>query len=141
MIIRQMTSSAIDTIVKLEEENLGTTLGDTYFNRMIDDNSAYFLVALIDDKIVGYISSTIDTYSEILNFFVIEEARRKGLGYELLKKVIEKAIESKSKSIYLEVNEHNEGAIALYLKCGFKIDHIRKNYYKDANAYAMIKEL
>ncbi len=140
MKIRQMNKSDISDIVELENKYLGTTLGESYFNQLIDDPTACFLVLEENDNIVAYISSTIDEYSEILNFFVIKEAQRKGYGYLLLNEVIKRA-SGKSRSIYLEVNEHNDAAIALYLKCGFKIDHIRKNYYKDANAYAMIKEL
>jgi len=141
MQINKMEISDIDEIIKYEEQYLGTTLGKDYFLQTIKDEYSYFLVAKENDKIVGYISSTLDTYAEILNFFVVSEFRGKGIGNKLLNCVIQKAQDSKCKSIYLEVNEINENAIALYLKNGFIKDHIRKNYYKDHDAYAMIKEL
>jgi ribosomal-protein-alanine N-acetyltransferase len=141
MKIRRMLNKDIDEVIKYENEYLGSTLGYEYFSRLINDEYSCFLIAEDNDKIVGYISSTLDTYAEILNFFVIKTSRGKGYGKELLENVISAAQANKCQSIYLEVNALNEAAIALYKLYGFKIDHIRKNYYKNADAYAMIKEL
>ena len=41
----------------------------------------------------------------------------------------------------LEVKEDNLKAISLYKKHGFKVIHIRKNYYKDKDALIMEKIL
>ncbi|MCR5786612.1 MAG: ribosomal protein S18-alanine N-acetyltransferase [Acholeplasmatales bacterium] len=141
MKIRRMLSSDIDNVIKYENEYLGSTLGKDYFKRLIDDKYSCFLVLEDNDILIGYISSTLDTYAEILNFFVVKENRGRGYGKELLESVISAAKENKCQSIYLEVNSNNIQAISLYKSCGFEINHIRKNYYKDADAYAMIKEL
>ena len=136
-----MTLTDIERVVELEQINLNTTLGSNYFKQTINDSHSFFLVAKENNDIIGYISSTIDEYSEILNFFVVDKYRRKGIGEKLLTKVIDEAIRNNSKSIYLEVNEINQNAISLYLKKGFKKDHIRKNYYNDHDAFVLIKEL
>ena len=142
MKIRRMTSQDIENVMKYEVLYFGQTLGENHFNIESNSEDAYFLV-LEDESnnLCGYISSTVDEYAEILNFFIVESYRGKGLGYELLKAVIDEANKRHCKSIYLEVSVLNESAIALYKKCGFKIDRIRKSYYKDIDAYAMIKEL
>ena len=72
----------------------------------------------------------------INNFAVKKSKRNEGLGFELLERTI---LQSKAKTIYLEVNETNNAAIALYEKYGFKSFYTRKNYYPDgANALIMI---
>lgn len=141
MKIRQMRQEDIDSVLKLEENHLDSSLGRDHFVLALDSEYSYYLVAEEDNNIVGYISSTIDEYSEILNFVVDGAYQGNGIGTKLLLNVIDKAIEKKSKSIYLEVNEINVKAISIYLKNGFKKDHIRKNYYKNNDAYVLIKEL
>ena len=45
------------------------------------------------------------------------------------------------KNITLEVRENNKIAIDFYIKNGYKIETIRKDYYGNENGYLMIKEL
>ena len=137
-----MTREDISQVMSYEELYFGQTLGENHFNIELNSEEAYFLVLEDDNKeIAGYISSTVDEYAEILNFFVVEKYRGQGLGKELLNEVIREANQRKCVSIYLEVSVLNQNAIALYKQCGFKVDRIRKAYYKDIDAYAMIKEL
>lgn len=136
-----MTLADIDGVLYLEENFLSSSLGKEHFQMALHDEYSYYLVAEEDNKIVGYISSTIDQYSEILNFVVDSTYQHKGIGTKLLLMVIDEAKNRHSKSIYLEVNEINYKAISLYLKNGFKKDHVRKNYYKNNDAYVLIKEL
>lgn len=136
-----MTESDINQVLKLEKLYLDSSLGLDYYSLSLESVYSYFLVATIETHVIGFISSTVDEYSEILNFVVDKDFRGQGIGSKLLNMVINEAKEKKSKSIYLEVNEINNNAIALYLKNGFKKDHVRKNYYKDHDAYVLIKEL
>lgn len=136
-----MNESDIDSVLKLEENYLDSSLGREHFLIALKDSYSYYLVAEEDNKIVGYISSTIDEYSEILNFVVDGSYQGKGIGTKLLLNVVDKARNFNSKSIYLEVNEINQKAISLYIKNGFRKDHVRKNYYKNNDAYVLIKEL
>ena len=135
-----MGLSDIDEIVKFEEMYFGQTLGLNHFKIELNNPYAYFIVCKENDKTLGYISSTLEEMGEILNFFVVEEYRKKGIGKFILDNVILEAKKRNVKSLYLEVSEKNIGAISLYKKCGFNIVRIRKNYYKDSNAYVMIKE-
>ena len=43
--------------------------------------------------------------------------------------------------MFLEVNENNAPAIALYTSRGFEISRIRKNYYKSGNALVLRKRV
>ena len=78
--------------------------------------------------------------SEILTFCILPNEQNKGYGHLLLNEMIH-ALDKPGKS-FLEVGEHNKEAIYLYKKNGFKITHIRKNYYGDGkNALMMMLEI
>lgn len=78
--------------------------------------------------------------SEILTFCVIPEEQNKGYGHKLLSEMI-MTIDKPGKC-FLEVGEHNKDAIYLYKKNGFKITHIRKNYYgEEKNALMMMLDM
>ena len=65
-----MTREDISQVMSYEELYFGQTLGENHFNIELNSEEAYFLVLEDDNKeIAGYISSTVDEYAEILNFF------------------------------------------------------------------------
>lgn len=86
----------------------------------------------------GYIEYN-DIYEtiDIVNVFVKEEYRNKGIGNSLLKKLIDIAIKENKKNITLEVSVENKVAIKLYEKNGFKKVAIRKGYYKGIDGILM----
>lgn len=71
---------------------------------------------------------------DLLSIFVDNNARHRHIGSALIKELINL---SDNKSITLEVAEDNYAALALYDSLGFKKVGIRKNYYKDTDAYIM----
>lgn len=95
-------------------------------------------VYVINNKIVGVIIYTIlCDEAEILLIFIDENNRNKGIATSLITSIEDKKV----KSILLEVSTKNEKALALYKKLNFKLINIRKNYYKDSDAYVLRKEL
>lgn len=74
---------------------------------------------------------------EIEYIAVHEDYRNDGIGTKLIKSIEENNI----KNISLEVCEENLIAINFYKKNGYKVVAKRKNYYKDKDAYLMLKEL
>ena len=66
---------------------------------------------------------------ELENLVVAPHARRKGLGKRLLEALLERAGETNSESVFLEVRESNAAARALYEQAGFQQTGLRKSYY------------
>ena len=88
-----------------------------------------------DNKIVGFLDySVMYEKIEINYIFVIEEYRKKGIAYNLIKYVIDNY---DFENITLEVNINNISAINLYKKLGFNIIGIRKKYYNGVDGYLM----
>ena len=89
------------------------------------------------EKILGYLEiRLVDGVVDIMNIFVNEEDRRKGVATSLMNEMFEKENYSR---IMLEVNENNYGAINLYNKLGFKEISFRDRYYGDDTALIMEK--
>ena len=89
------------------------------------------------DKVLGYLEiSLVDGVLDIMNLFVNEEDRRKGIATELMNKMIQ---EENYSRIMLEVNENNDSAIRLYNKLGFKEISLRDRYYGEDTAIIMEK--
>lgn len=73
---------------------------------------------------------------EILNIAVSPEYRRRGIGQELLTRLME-AVPA-AESIFLEVRASNEGAIALYERMGYRTIAVRRGYYSHPTEDARI---
>ena len=89
------------------------------------------------DKVLGYLEiRLVDGVLDIMNLFINEEDRRKGIATELMNKMIQ---EENYSRIMLEVNENNDSAIRLYNKLGFKEISLRDRYYGEDTAIIMEK--
>ena len=89
------------------------------------------------DIVLGYLEiRLVDGVIDIMNLFVSEEYRRKGIATSLMNEVFNKENYSR---IMLEVNENNNEALRLYNKLGFKEISLRNRYYGEDNAIIMEK--
>ena len=109
----------------IEKEILSST--DSIYNYKSPDG----------EIILGYLEiRLVDGVVDIMNLFVNEEDRRKGIATELMNKMIQ---EENYSRIMLEVNENNDSAIRLYNKLGFKEISLRDRYYGEDTAIIMEK--
>ena len=90
-----------------------------------------------NEKVLGYLEiRLVDGVVDIMNLFVNEEDRHKGIATDLMNEMIEKEDYNR---IMLEVNEHNNEAIRLYTKLGFTEISLRDRYYGEDTAIIMEK--
>ena len=137
--IRLYNKKDIQSIVALEMDTLGTTLGSEMLEDNLSNSMSHFYVYEDKNEIIGYISISFDgEQGEILNFCV-----NKGYQHTKLLAYAMNILHSKgAKSFILEVRESNIGAISLYEKFGFKRISLRKNYYSNnENALVYLKEM
>lgn len=121
-------------------EKLGENLHDNY--EFLLDEFSDCIVCRENDTIVGFITySVIYERAEIIDIYVDDKYRRNKIGSILLEEVIRKIRNNNCENVTLEVNIENKNAIKFYESFGFKKEHIRKNYYKDSDAYLMKLDL
>ncbi len=106
------------------------------------NNPLYAFFKAEDEEIVGYIGVEycLDE-GNICNVAVRETHRRRGVATLLLSALEKDAIERGVKRLFLEVNEKNTSAIALYEKLGFNKISVRNNYYGKDRALIFSKDL
>ena len=95
------------------------------------DSQHEFIAALDDEgRVLGYVGMMyILDEGYISNVAVAPEARRQGIGRDLIKELMARAAALDLAFVTLEVRCSNAAAIALYEKQGFVPVGKRKNYY------------
>ena len=106
---------------------------------VFNNERSIYIVALENGEVTGYAGMwDIVGEAHITNIAVAENHRQKGVGYGLVERLIQIATDKKMTGLTLEVRINNQKAQKLYIKHGFKIEGLRKNYYKDTNEDAVI---
>jgi ribosomal-protein-alanine N-acetyltransferase len=86
-----------------------------------------------DGELTGFVLSRMAAdESEILTIITDPVLRRRGVAAGLLDRHIERHARHRIRSLFLEVAEDNEPAIALYTRRGFEQVGRRKGYYRAA---------
>lgn len=89
------------------------------------------------DIVLGYLEiRLVDGVIDIMNLFVNEEDRKKGIATSLMNEMMNS---EEYNRIMLEVNENNHEALKLYNKLGFKEISLRDRYYGEDTAIIMEK--
>ena len=101
---------------------------------------SYWVVALLNDAVIGYIGSqsTDDGETDVMNVAVHPDHRRKGIAESLIDTLIAELKNRGGHALMLEVRASNAPAIALYEKLGFTQVGCRRNYYRNPREDALI---
>ena len=104
---------------------------------------AYYLAAEADGELIAYAGIFyVADVADVHTITVVEKYRRKGVGRELLKRLIDWARVKKAEAIMLEMRLGNDSARPLYEQYGFVEVSKRENYYGPGlTAVVMRKEL
>ena len=139
IIIRPMTIDDVDEVYVVEEDCFVDPWSKESIRKELKNNLARYLVAQLDDKIVGYVGIwfVVDE-GHITNVAVHSDYRGKKIGDKLVKEMIELCKENNIVAMTLEVRASNIVAQNLYRKYGFKMGGIRKEYYSDNKEDAII---
>ena len=135
----------LDSILAIEKESNPYPWTVVNFKDCLD--KGYYSLVLEEEKnLIGFAIMAISTEeSHLLNIGITKDARGKGYGEKLLKKMIVAAEVMGSKKIILEVRVSNTTAYNLYKKLGFEDIGLRKKYYRlpegREDAYVMSKSL
>jgi [ribosomal protein S18]-alanine N-acetyltransferase len=132
----------LDRVLEIEKLSFKKPWSRWNFEREINLNLSTFVVAVIDNNIIGYggFWKILDE-GHIVNLAVHPDFRLKGYGRLILDYLMQKITETGIKRTLLEVRQSNYYAIKLYSSFGFKITGIRPKYYDQEDAFVMEKLL
>ncbi len=136
---RKMQEKDVREVARVEEETFSMPWSASAFLEMIEAEYAYYMVAEDGDEIIGSCGlRNIAGEGEITNVVIRPEYRNKGIGTNMLCKLIESGEKMGAREFTLEVRESNKSAIHVYEKLGFLPEGIRKNFYEKPCENAVI---
>jgi ribosomal-protein-alanine N-acetyltransferase len=98
------------------------------------------MVAECDEQVVGFMIYELNrNVLHVLNFAVRSDFRRRGLGTQMLDKLVGKLSQQRRTRIDLEVRESNLAAQLFFRRSGFRAITVLRDFYEDTteSAYVM----
>ncbi|MFL6340863.1 MAG: ribosomal protein S18-alanine N-acetyltransferase [Nitrososphaeraceae archaeon] len=151
--IRRCEDRDLTSVVNINMVTLPEHYSDYFFESLLRELPEAFIVAEVDEKVVGYIMCKIEfgfsnfrklgfvKKGHVVSVAVLDQHRGKGIGKALMLEGINGVVSRKSDEIYLEVRISNTQAIRMYQKLGFQIKSRLRSYYRDGeDAYLMALE-
>jgi ribosomal-protein-alanine N-acetyltransferase len=148
--IRRCTAEDLEGVIAVNERELPEDYPYFFYKNLLDNFPESFLVACSNDgEIIGYIMWRVEKMPSInslrlvnkghlVSLAVFQEHRRRGIATALLRNSMPAIKKQGIIEYVLEVRVSNYNAINLYKKLNFKIDGIKKRYYRDGeNAHYM----
>lgn len=137
--VTPMANTHIAALAELERLSFADPWSETALAEELTNPCAAFLVALRDERVVGYVGCHhIAGEGYITNVAVHPDCRRQGVAHVLLTEAL-KRWQGLSR-VTLEVRVSNVGARALYEGLGFVCEGIRPHFYahptEDAAIYS-----
>ena len=130
LMIRLVSPNDMDAICDLEELCFKDPYPSYFLYQLAEANAESFVVAVVDDKVVGY--GVVDEWKDhnhLVSIAVHSDKRRRGIGRGLLL-ALEEKLENK-RTLRLEVRKSNLPAIEFYSKNGFRETGALEGYYAD----------
>lgn len=139
MLIRPATLDDIPALCRLEEECFSLPWSERAFLDFFSNGISHCLVAELDSQVFGYVGmNLISPEGEITNIAVSARFRRHGVAKALIEQLTK--VKGLGK-LMLDVRVSNTAAIALYEKCGFTADGVRKGFYSKPREDALLMSL
>ena len=142
--IQKMQEIHVSQVAELEKLCFSAPWSERSIASELESDYSYWLVAVEDDRVAGYVGSqSCLPESDVMNVAVYPQYRGRGIGEQLMRRLMEDLREQGMESLTLEVRAGNEPAIRLYEKLGFLQVGLRPRYYVNPTEDALIlrKEL
>ena len=140
--LRLMTMADLPDVVELEHAVFGN---EAWTTEMLvgeleqQPGSRYYLVALEDDRIVGYGGLLgVGEQADVVTLAVAASHWGHGIGSTLLEALMDEAARRGCTELFLEVRTDNVRAQQLYRRYGFTEIGVRRGYYQPSGADALV---
>jgi ribosomal-protein-alanine N-acetyltransferase len=132
--IRRLTLDDLEAVVAMEAANQPSPWSEGVFrDELAAENRVY--LAADEDGVVGFGGvMLVGDEAHVTNLLVDPEWRRRGIGLELMRALIDEAVAEGARHITLEVRSENDPARRLYARLGLAPVGMRKGYYGDDDA-------
>jgi ribosomal-protein-alanine N-acetyltransferase len=152
--IRRFEQKDLESVMEINKACLPENYSSSFFLEISEKLPEGFLVALNNERVVGYVMCRLERgFSEmnrfkfikkghIVSIAVLPEHRRKGIATELVSRAAKELAEKEAEECFLEVRISNKPAQNLYRKLGFRETRTIPFYYQNGEgAIVMSKAL
>ena len=137
-----MTTADIENVIAIERASFQFPWSTRFFLDELQVDCARSILAEVDGRIVGYVLFwLVSEEVDIHNIAVHPDFRRQGIGRLLLEQVVAAARRQERLRVTLDVRFSNASAQSLYRSFGFVARGLRKAYYSDNGADALVMAL
>ncbi len=138
--IRWMIRRDMMEVLDTENRSFEFPWSEDDFIRCLRQRNCIGMVAEYDERVVGFMIYELHRNRlHVLNFAVAPEFRRRGVGEQMMQKLVGKLSSQRRNKIHLEVRETNLGAQLFFRKIGFRAIQVLRDFYDDTteDAYLM----
>ncbi len=142
--IRWMIRRDMPEVLDIESQSFEFPWSEEDFIRCLRQRNCIGMVAEFEEQVVGFMIYELHKARlRILNFAVAPEARRLGVGSQMVGRLIDKLSQQRRKEIILEVRETNVAAQLFFKNRDFRALSVLRNHYDDTaeDAYYMCYRL
>ncbi len=139
--IRWMIRRDMAEVLDIERSAFEFPWFEEEFIRCLRQRNCIGMVAEHAERVVGFMIYELHkTRLRILNFAVAADCRRRGVGRQMIDKLISKLSSQRRTRISLEVRETNLAAQVFFRAAGFKATTVLHEFYEDSPEDALIFE-
>jgi ribosomal-protein-alanine N-acetyltransferase len=132
--IRRLILDDLMAVVAMEAANQPSPWSEGVFRDELSAENRVYLAA-DEDGVVGFGGvMLVGDEAHVTNLLVDPHWRRRGIGLELMRALIDEAVAEGARHITLEVRSENDAARRLYARLGLAPVGMRKGYYGDDDA-------
>lgn len=138
--IRWMIRRDMPEVLGIENGSFEFSWSEDDFVRCLRQRNCIGMVAEHDERIVGFMIYELHKNRlHVLNFAVRSDMRRRGIGSQMMRKLVQKLSNQRRNRIMLEVRETNLPAQLFFRASGFRAVSLLREYYEDTpeDAYLM----
>lgn len=138
--IRWLIRRDMPEVLDIERSRFGFVWTEEDFLCCLRQRNCIGMVAECDHQIVGFMIYELHKMKlRVINFAVAPDEHRRGIGGQMIDRLVEKLTQQRRKEIVLEVRESNLPAQMFFKEQGFRGIRVLRNYYDDTveDAYVM----
>ncbi len=138
--IRWMIRRDMPEVAQIEEQSFEFPWSEDDFVRCLRQRNCIGMVAEHSERVVGFMIYELHRNRlHILNFAVHPDFSRRGVGGQMVRKLVGKLTSQRRNRIMLEVRETNLAAQLFFKQLGFRAISLLREFYEDTpeDAYLM----
>ena len=148
--IRRYKRKDLNEVLRIESLSFLDPWSETMFEALFEINPKGLYVIEKNSKIIGYAIVLVEPYfagslpnkrAHLINLAVHPDFHKKGIGSNLVEKIIKDMKSAKAHSIYLEVRKSNKAALKFYSNLLFQRIGLIKRFYLNEDAVVMSKKI